>query len=484
MDSTAFSERYIQKMKALLGDSFAEYAASCSQEPCFGLRVNTLKTDPEAFFKRAAQAGWDLEKVAWIANGFYYGEPVRPGRHPWYSAGLYYLQEPSAMTPAEVLDVRPGDRALDLCAAPGGKSTELAAGLQGEGVLFANDISASRAKALLKNLELSGASNICVLSETPKRLAERFPEFFDRILVDAPCSGEGMFRRDPGMIRSYAERGPEYYMPLQREIVSEAVRMLAPGGRLLYSTCTFDEGENEGCLRFVLDAFPQMRLVEIEKREGFSPGVGMPECARLFPHKIRGEGHFLALLEKNPGAGMEEETQRKGVKRVRSGEQRALDGAAGAAEAVHFLEQWDAGRFDPGRVCLERERLYYLPRELCTGPAADRSGLRYLRTGLLLGELKKGRFEPSQALAMALRPGDGPGRLMLSSGDERVIRYLKGETLSLSSGEAAGGPGEAAQGGKQAGSWRLVCVDGFPLGWGRVHNGMLKNKYYPGWRWQ
>ena len=223
------------------------------------------------------------------------------------------------MTPAAVLDVRPGDRALDLCAAPGGKSTELAAGLQGEGVLFANDISASRAKALLKNLELSGASNICVLSETPKRLAERFPEFFDRILVDAPCSGEGMFRRDPGMIRSYAERGPEYYMPLQREIVSEAVRMLAPGGRLLYSTCTFDEGENEGCLRFVLDAFPQMRLVEIEKREGFSPGIGMPECARLFPHKIRGEGHFLALLEKNPGAGMEEETQRKGVKRVRSG---------------------------------------------------------------------------------------------------------------------------------------------------------------------
>ena len=200
MDSTAFSERYIQKMKALLGDSFAEYAASCSQEPCFGLRVNTLKTDPEAFFKRAAQAGWDLEKVAWIANGFYYGEPVRPGRHPWYSAGLYYLQEPSAMTPAAVLHVRPGDRALDLCAGPGGKSTELAAGLQGEGVLFANDISASRAKALLKNLELSGASNICVLSETPKRLAERFPEFFDRILVDAPCSGEGMFRRDPGKI--------------------------------------------------------------------------------------------------------------------------------------------------------------------------------------------------------------------------------------------------------------------------------------------
>lgn len=484
MDNSAFSERYMQKMKALLGNSFAEYAASCSEKPCSGLRVNTLKTDPAVFFARAAEAGWDLEKIAWIPNGFYYGEEMRPGRHPWYAAGLYYLQEPSAMTPAAVLDVQPGERVLDLCAAPGGKSTELAAGLQGEGVLFANDISASRAKALLKNLELFGASNICVLSETPERLSGRFPGFFDKILVDAPCSGEGMFRRDPGMVKRYGEHGPEYYIPLQRQILSEAARMLAPGGRLLYSTCTFDEEENEGCIRFALDTFPELRLAEIEKKDGFSPGIGMPECVRLFPHTIRGEGHFLALLEKRGcRAG---QALRGDTAALRAGGESGGNAAlADVSEAIRFLEEWGGrGRFEPWRVRLERERLYYLPKELCLGPAADRGGLRYLRTGLLLGELKRGRFEPSQALAMALRPGDGPGRLMLSSADERVIRYLKGETVSLREDERVCGPGEAGRAGQPSGSWRLVCVDGFPLGWGRLHNGMLKNKYYPGWRWQ
>lgn len=510
MYTSPFSERYIQKMKALLGNSFAEYAASCSQPPCFGLRVNTLKSDPDTFYNNAAKAGWKLERISWIPNGFYYGEEMRPGRHPWYSAGLYYLQEPSAMTPAAVLGVKPGERALDLCAAPGGKSTELAAGLKGEGVLFANDVSASRARALLKNLELFGASNICVLSETPERLSARFPGFFDKILVDAPCSGEGMFRRDPGMAKSYEERGPEYYIPLQRQILSEAVRMLAPGGRLLYSTCTFDEEENEGCIRFALDAFPEMRLAEIEKKDGFSPGIGMPECVRLFPHRIRGEGHFLALLEKT-GSGTGEAAGGDGGSAPLFGDScraqecfgagRALRGALGTSradgrsggrealpgvsDALRFVEGWGVrGRLEPGRVRLERERLYYLPEELCKGPAADRSGLRYLRTGLLLGELKRGRFEPSQALAMALPPGDGPGRLMLSSGDERVIRYLKGETISLSEDACECGIQEAARGGAPSGGWRLVCVDGFPLGWGRLHSNMLKNKYYPGWRWQ
>ncbi|MGN0988524.1 MAG: SAM-dependent methyltransferase, partial [Otoolea sp.] len=184
-------------MKILLGEEYEAYLDSFAEEPVYGLRVNTLKVTVEEFLRKAADAGWELQPVPWVSNGFYYPKEKRPARHPWYYSGLYYLQEPSAMTPASRLPIEPGDKVLDLCAAPGGKSTELAARLSGTGLLFSNDISNSRAKALLKNLELFGSGNICVSSEPPEKLAKAFPAFFDKILVDAPCSGEGMFRRDP-----------------------------------------------------------------------------------------------------------------------------------------------------------------------------------------------------------------------------------------------------------------------------------------------
>ncbi|CCY81748.1 nOL1/NOP2/sun family [Clostridium sp. CAG:149] len=206
------------------------------------------------------------------------------------------------MTPANLLPVKPGDRVLDICAAPGGKSTELGARLRGEGLLFSNDISNSRAKALLKNLEMAGIPNICVSSEAPEKLSEFLPEFFDCILVDAPCSGEGMFRREPDMIKSYRERGPEDYVPIQRAIMEEAVKMLRPGGYLLYSTCTFDREENEGTIRYILDRHPDMSLCSLPHRFGFAEGIGMPECVRLFPHRIEGRD-ILRLSFGGPAPG-------------------------------------------------------------------------------------------------------------------------------------------------------------------------------------
>ena len=289
-------ETFLEQMKLLLGTDYDAWLESYDKKPLAGLRYNTAKTYTEEW--EGTLSPFPLRRVAWTKNGYYIGEDAKASRHPYYYAGLYYLQEPSAMAPAAVLPVCPGDKVLDLCAAPGGKSTELGARLQGEGLLVSNDISNSRAKALLKNLELFGIPNICVTSETPEKLATVFGPYFDKILVDAPCSGEGMFRKDPDLIKSWLERGPEYYAPIQRQILKSAAAMLKPGGMLLYSTCTFAKLEDEDTIQWILEEEPDLELVPIEPWEGACGGFdGMP-VIRLFPHKIEGEGHFLALLRK------------------------------------------------------------------------------------------------------------------------------------------------------------------------------------------
>lgn len=462
-------EDFREKMRKLLGKEYEAYLESF-EKPCHnGLRVNTMKLSEEDWNRLSP---FQTEPVPWIENGFYYNASDegsgRPSRHPYYYAGLYYLQEPSAMTPANLLPVKPGDRVLDICAAPGGKSTELGARLGGAGLLFSNDISNSRAKALLKNLEMAGIPNICVSSEAPEKLSEFLPEFFDCILVDAPCSGEGMFRREPDMIKSYRERGPEDYVPIQRAIMEEAVKMLRPGGYLLYSTCTFDREENEGTIRYILDRHPDMSLCSLPHRHGFAEGIGMPECVRLFPHRIEGEGHFVALLQR---AGSGERPRRKD-RTAQSGTSLKLPD-----EAMAFLSCLNLRRGGtdglPGQVEEKNGKLYCLPPDFQDMKGAGK-GIRFLRTGLLLGELKRGRFEPSQALAMALRKEEYPFTADFQAEDERVIRYLKGETVALREEEASWPDG----------SWVLVCTDGFPLGWAKKAGLNLKNKYYPGWRWQ
>ena len=466
-DVRQLPEAFLLKMQELLGEEFGQYLESFKEEWKPGLRVNTLKLSPKEL---AELVPWNLEPVPWADNGFYYdgtldGGVLRPSKHPAYYAGLYYLQEPSAMTPAAMLPVVPGDRVLDLCAAPGGKSTELASKLKGRGMLVSNDISYSRARALLKNLELAGAANICVTSEGPEKLAGVWPEFFDKILVDAPCSGEGMFRRDEDMVKDWNEKGPEYYMPIQRQILSQAAAMLRPGGYMLYSTCTFSVEEDEGNVAYVLEEFPQMQLccLDLDKVPGACGGFGLPGCMRLFPHRLKGEGHFLALMRKKGGDDggkeilppMDSGTARKRVRAVEK--EKELDA---------FLRQSGA-EWDYGRIVIHQDNVYYLPEGL-----AWNLPLRFLRTGLFLGELKKGRFEPSQALAMSMKAGQFPNTVSFPAGDSRVLRYLKGETISLEGDE---GPVKG---------WCLAAMEGFPLGWAKGTGMSLKNKYYPGWRWQ
>lgn len=447
-------------MKDLLGDDYQAYVDSFEEPRIYGLRVNTLKWTPE----QCRQVYGDFQPVPWIANGLLYPEERRMAKDPYYYAGLYYLQEPSAMTPASVLPVEPGDKVLDLCAAPGGKSTELGAKLKGQGVLMANDISNSRAKALLKNLELFGVSNICVTSETPEKLASVYPEYFDKILVDAPCSGEGMFRKDADMVKDWLEHGPAYYAPIQKEILYQAVAMLRPGGMMVYSTCTFDKREDEEQILDLLETYTEMEVVPLPRFAGACDSFGFTGAIRLFPHKIKGEGHFVVLLRKK--ADGQEAKQGKAGKQAKAGKQTKIPAVLEKEpELKAFLEK--CGIFeDPSRFMVREDSIYYLPEGF--EPA---KGIRYLRTGLLVGTLKKGRFEPSQALAMALSPDTFADCISFNREDDRVIRYLKGETISLNEGE------------KPRKGWVLVCVDGFALGFAKGNGMTLKNKYYPGWRW-
>lgn len=461
MSELKLSEEYLNRMRVLLGEEeFSAYLKSFDEERLYGLRVNTAKVTPEAFPELVS---WDLKPVPWIPNGFYYEGTERPAKDPYYYAGLYYLQEPSAMTPAMLLPVEPGDRVLDLCGAPGGKSTELGVKLAGKGVLISNDISNSRAKALLKNLELWGISNICVTSETPDKLADVFGPWFDKILIDAPCSGEGMFRKDDDMVKSYEERGPEYYSEIQKEITDQAVRMLAPGGLLLYSTCTFSRCEDEEIICHILENHQEMELIRLPLFEGASGGIGLDGCIRLFPHKIKGEGHFISLLRKNGGGA--ERTAAGSRERSRT-EPQGKKAPALPTELTDFLALMNR-EFDDSRIMIKNDSVYYLPENFA--PAKE---LRYLRTGLLLGELKNKRFEPGQALAMTLHAEEFRQTISWKKEDDRVIRYLKGETISLT-------PEEGLVKG-----WCLVCVDGYPLGFAKGTGMALKNKYYPGWRWQ
>lgn len=492
-------QSFLDSMKEILGEDYEAFLAGFDGQRQYGLRVNTLKMNLEEFERIAP---FHLKKVPWISNGYFYEAEDTPAKHPFYSAGLYYLQEPSAMTPASRLKVQPGERVLDLCAAPGGKATELGAVLQGEGLLVANDINTARAKALLRNLELFGISNSFVTNEPPYVLAERFPEFFHKIMVDAPCSGEGMFRKNPAVVDAWQEKGPEYFSKLQREIIVQAADMLLPDGMMFYSTCTFSPLENEKTITHLLKERPEMEVVPMEDYEGFAEGLisyrgeafdeSCRLCRRIWPHKMSGEGHFMALLhkkgetaqnllnEKEAEAIYSRNTDKKPKKSKKAGKKGQLKSKSSAwwekCKGLTKEQKEAAGEFfshvniayDAGRIDVRRDNLYYIPE-----PQYDGRGLHFLRNGLFMGEFKKKRFEPSQPFALALRSQDFDQVLDFPADDERLQRYLKGETLDVS---------DLIAGDKKRKGWQLIMAAGHPLGFGKLVNNNLKNKYPTGWR--
>lgn len=465
-------QSFLDSMNEILGEDYEAFLAGFDGQRQYGLRVNTLKMNLEEFERIAP---FHLKKVPWISNGYFYEAEDAPAKHPFYSAGLYYLQEPSAMTPASRLKVQPGERVLDLCAAPGGKATELGAALQGEGLLVANDINTARTRALLRNLELFGISNSFVTNEPPHVLAERFPEFFHKIMVDAPCSGEGMFRKNPAVVDSWQEKGPEYFSKLQREIIVQAADMLLPGGIMFYSTCTFSPLENEKTITHLLKERPDMEVIPMEDYEGFAEGLtsyrgevfdeSCKLCRRIWPHKMSGEGHFMALLHKKNGV-QQQVQQTVSQSSIWWEKCKGLNKEQKAA-AEDFFSHVNIA-YDEKRIDVRGDNLYYLP-----APKYDGRGLHFLRNGLFMGEFKKKRFEPSQPFALALHAQDFDQVLDFPADDERLSRYLRGETLDVS---------DLIAGEKKRKGWQLVMVAGHPLGFGKLVNNNLKNKYPAGWR--
>jgi len=333
---------FAERMKSLLGDEFEQFMKSYEQSPHAGLRVNTLKISLEQF---KGIAPFDMRPIPWCGTGFYVPHGVKPGLHPYYHAGMYYIQEPSAMAPVELLNVIPGERVLDLCAAPGGKTTQIAAKLQGKGVLVTNDIHAERTKALAKNVELYGVRNAVVLNESPERIANAFPHYFDKVLIDAPCSGEGMFRKDEDMVKSWENHSVEKCVLMQRDILETAARLLAPGGTIVYSTCTFAPEENEAMIAEFLNINPDFVVNDIPESAGFAPGRPdwvrqmLPETAqmtesvldqtrgtsRLWPHLLEGEGHYVAVLQHRAESFAEEDGSQEQGSGLQTGQAAGAD---------------------------------------------------------------------------------------------------------------------------------------------------------------
>ena len=427
-------DKYLNAMKSLLKDEYDDYLACFDNPQIHSLRVNTSKISVDRFKEIFP---YNLEQVPWCKDGFYFDD-LSISKHPYYYAGLYYLQEASAMLPAEVLPIEEGDIVLDACAAPGGKSPKLLDKLNNTGLLVSNDISISRANALLRNIERAGFSNYYVIAKDIIELEEHFPKYFDKILLDAPCSGEGMFRKDKALIESWKERDSEYFSPIQKRLIQACINMLKDGGKLIYSTCTFDVREDEEIIQYALDNNSNIKLLPIEKYDGFkdaNDGYGV----KLFPHRIKGEGHYVCLLQKD-------------------GNSHKRESRVMAKTDISFINELNK-RFYDGIFEKINDYIYFLK-------PINTKGIRVLRSGLLLGKETKYGFEPSQQLAMNLKINEYNNVLNLKSSDNLVEKYLKGETIETNS---------------NLNGMVLVCVDDCPLGFAKAKNGVLKNKIDKGW---
>ena len=434
-------EAFLNNMQALLGDEYPAFLRALDAPAALALRLNPRRHGAEA-----AATPYIDGPVPWCREGRYLIPQIqdRPGNSIAHAAGAFYLQEASAMASAAALGAMPGERVLDLCAAPGGKSTQIAAALDGRGLLVSNDPEPARAQALAGNLERMGVANAVVTCALPARLAERWPERFDAILVDAPCSGEGMFRRDPASRDEWNPASPEGCARRQAEILDQAARMLRPGGRLVYSTCTFNAVENEESVLGFLARHPDFAPEDFEL-----PGVGPSHSGilRLFPHRLRGDGHFVAKLRRM-GEGSPDKTSPNQPDRTVAAIMDALD---------HDVCRLDI--VDGMRTSRQGEWLYARPLA-----CPDLDGVRVICSGLCLARLGRNHIEPAHALAMAIDPDCARRRFEL---DEAAARaWLRGEPV----------PCHGEKG------WTLALYQGMSLGWGKVSDGMLKNHLPKGLR--
>lgn len=451
-----------KKMKAFLGNEWDDFLYSYDNNRFQALRFNTLKVQsPEERMRILKVLGISSDKrVSWANEAYYFDENVRPGKHPYHEMGLYYIQEPSAMSAAALLAPKPGMRVLDLCAAPGGKSTQLATYLGDSGLLVSNEINTQRSRILSQNIERMGIKNAIVTNEDSFVLASHFPGFFNAIQVDAPCSGEGMFRKLPEAIEQWSMENVAICAARQKEILDNAAVMLKSGGVIVYSTCTFSREENEDVIEYFLEKHPDFTLEEME---------------RFWPHKVDGEGHFVAKLVRRGSVdtGFKSDRQTKKIKnnKNRKNETKSALTKENMKLLSEFLDETIsddmAALIKNSRLVMFGEQLYRLP-----DMEVDIKGLKVQRAGLHIGEFKKQRFEPSHSLALALKLNDAKNVVKLTWDDPQTTGFFNGQSVMLSDEQAA----ECKKG------WALVCVDGYTAGWGKVNGTQVKNHYPKGLR--
>lgn len=441
-------EKFCERMKYMLEDEYNQFIRSYSNETERGIRINTNKCSN---IKDTAARLNLTDNVEWCRAGYYTNEKLS-GNHPYHAAGIIYFQEPSAMCVAEGLPLTEDAKILDLCAAPGGKTTHIAARMNNKGLLVSNEIIKKRASILSENVERMGLTNTIVTNEPPSSLAERFNSYFDGIIVDAPCSGEGMFKKEPKAIEEWSVEHSLSCAVRQKNILDDAYKMLKTGGYIMYSTCTFSYDENEEVVRYMVEKY-NMEICEISCLSMLSPGIGdfpgIDRCRRIFPHKNRGEGHFTALLKKTEDNDLYNNTISKRKKNEKK--DIILD------QAVSLYREFENRNLKiklDGYFVLFGENLYLLPEKL------NIDKLKIVRCGLHLGTVKRGRFEPAHALSHTFNAENYINTVDFNIDSAELKKYMLGDVLQ---GNING--------------WCVISADGYPIGWGKGSGGIIKNHY-------
>ena len=467
---SSLPKAFLREMEDLLGYEYQAFLDSYRDEKTSAIRVNTLKLPIERFKDLGLfNIDFERDKISWAEEGYYLSGDVNPGKNTLHDAGAYYIQEPSAMSVVGQTPSSEGDRILDLCAAPGGKSTYILSRLNHKGLLVSNEINPSRIRALGENLERFGAVNSIITNSDSSNLLTFFKGFFDKIFIDAPCSGQGMFRKDDFAIEDWSQDKVDECVVIQRQLIRDAYQMLRAGGMIIYSTCTFTRQENEDIIEDFLGDYSDANLLDMD---------------RIWPHRDRGEGHFCARITKKADKQGDQEAQdsdllafdkdshrdssRESAKKSKKKQKSKAKSNRKNQEYLGLYEDFatdyliDGGLrklLEPG-LAVKEERLHYQPLDY------DLRGLKVLRSGLFIGEFKKNRFEPAHSLAMALKPSDVKNTIDFANDSDEIRAYLRGE--SIGTGQSRG--------------WVLVSVEGVSLGWGKESNGILKNKYPKGLR--
>ena len=427
---------FIKRMKEMLGSEYDRFSeAFCDDKNNTAIRINTMKDKSSAVEKKFSLT----DKVQWCSSGFYVDKSEISGNHPYHAAGLIYFQEPSAMAPVEAIPIEKGDYILDLCAAPGGKTTQAAAKLDGTGLIVSNEIVEKRSKILAENVARLGFKNVVVTNESPGKLEEKYEGFFDKVIVDAPCSGEGMFRKEKQAMECWSIEHTKSCGIRQRAIIDSAIKCLRKGGYLVYSTCTFAIEENENIARYILEKYPYMKIENPEELSMLSNGIGISEAKRIYPHKQKGEGHFVALFHD-----------------TREAEERWYNVKSKSCRVQEYeeFEKEFLNTHLEGKIIEFGDNIYLLPYGI------DIDKIKTVLPGLHLGVRKKNRFEPSYNLCHALASGEIRNTVDFPADSEDLMKYLTGECIECNKK-----------------GWTAVCVDGFPLGWGKASGGILKNHY-------